>query len=422
MHSKTTDEAFAKRFDGRFSDGTTAGSQRVDVRLSKQGLLIYNNGDKDPTLWPYEKLAVAEPLRKNSIDALVTCSGYAGSTLFVPGGVFARMLGEYAPQLTTGAERWRNARPWLLTALAASVIVGFIYVADISPARHVAMLIPDKMRDSLGKHSLQSMVGKRGVCVAKEGREALDRLVSRLSLASGTDTNFKVTVADWGLLNAFATPGEYIVVTRKLITTADSPDELAGVLAHEMGHGISLHPETGLVRVVGLSATFELLVGGGGGTLANLGILLAQLSYTRGAEIEADEHALRILKAAKISPTGLAKFFKRVSGAGSGSDKGKSGKENDKKKKEAQGSWTQGLDILRTHPAPSDRLERVMRQAVYPATPALNAEDWAALKKICSKTEDGAGLSNSGEKSMNQTQKRRYEPNGSDEKWTDHTK
>ncbi len=102
------------------------------------------------------------------------------------------------------------------------------------------------------------------------------------------------------------------MLTRGLIAKADSPDEVAGVLAHEMGHGIEMHPETALVRALGLSAAAELMLGGSGGTLANIGIVLAQLSYTRDAERNADRHALEILKGAGVSAQGLAEFFTRV--------------------------------------------------------------------------------------------------------------
>jgi predicted Zn-dependent protease len=63
-----------------------------------------------------------------------------------------------------------------------------------------------------------------------------------------------------------------------------------------------LHPETSLVRVIGMSAAVELLLGGGSGTLANLGVLLTQLSYTRQAEEEADVEALSRLRGQAFRP------------------------------------------------------------------------------------------------------------------------
>jgi predicted Zn-dependent protease len=155
-------------------------------------------------------------------------------------------------------------------------------------------------------------------------------------------------------------------MTRGLIEKADGPDEVAGVLAHEMGHGIEMHPETALVRVLGLSAAADLMLGGSGGTLANIGLVLAQLSYTRAAEREADAHALAILKRAGVSAQGLAQFFTRVT------------------KLEENKSELAEIGILRSHPLTEERRAVVESQPPYPSTPSLSARDWAALRSICS--------------------------------------
>ena len=117
---------------------------------------------------------------------------------------------------------------------------------------------------------------------------------------------------DWALVNAFATPGGQIIMTRGLVQKAGSPDEVAGVLAHEIGHTIELHPEAGLVRAMGLSAAAQLVFAGTHGTATNIGLLLTQLRYTRVAEREADGHAVRILKQAGISAKGFGDFFERL--------------------------------------------------------------------------------------------------------------
>ena len=52
----------------------------------------------------------------------------------------------------------------------------------------------------------------------------------------------RVVLLDWRLVNAFAVPGGQIILTRGLVQTAGSPDEVAGVLAHELGHASSCIP------------------------------------------------------------------------------------------------------------------------------------------------------------------------------------
>ena len=67
---------------------------------------------------------------------------------------------------------------------------------------------------------------------------------------------------------SFDVPGGQIVLTRGLVRTAGSADEVAGVLAHELGHTLELHPETGLVRAMGLAAAAQLMFAGSAGTVA----------------------------------------------------------------------------------------------------------------------------------------------------------
>ena len=154
------------------------------------------------------------------------------------------------------------------------------------------------------------------------------------------------------------------MLTRGLISQSGGPDEVAGVLAHEMGHGLELHPETGLVRVMGLSLAIELISGGNSGTLANLGLMRAQFSYTRAAEREADTHALQLLRSADISQQGIIDFFTRV--------------------EKIDGSGVTGnLEILRTHPQIAERKATASAMPRYPTTPALSDADWQALRTIC---------------------------------------
>lgn len=173
-------------------------------------------------------------------------------------------------------------------------------------------------------------------------------------------------------MNAFAVPGGQIVLTKGLIDKSETPDEVAGVLAHEMGHGIEMHPETGMLRNIGLAAAVQVILGGGaGGGLANAGMVLAQLGYSRDAERQADRHAYELLKGADIAPRGLANFFTRVT----------------KMETEDPGAaHAPAFNWLRTHPPAAERAKLARQQPDYPATPALDEQSWLELKSICKTT------------------------------------
>ncbi len=367
--SPLDDRFYVARFSRGSGMGSGMGSVDVRVRLTERGVAI-EGLDRDAALvWPYGALTIAEPLSAQSIDALLSYSYQPGAALFVPDKNFARALMEYAPHLTVRARRMRSARPWFGAAGVAGMIVAGVWLSGFSPASALARMLPDPAREMLGDSVVASMTRGRATCVAPGGVAALEKLTAKLSAAVETGQRFKVVVVDWDVLNAFATPGERIVLTRGLIETAQKADEVAGVLAHEMGHGIELHPETGIVRGIGLAAAAELVLGGAGG-LANIGLMLTQMSYSREAEREADGHALSILKGAQVSPDGLLAFFDRVT---------------DMEEREGGAG---GIGVLRSHPQTQERRAVVAAAERYAATPALDAADWAALRSICTVTEN----------------------------------
>jgi predicted Zn-dependent protease len=256
--------------------------------------------------------------------------------------------------------------------LLAAAFFAATYATGWSPLKSVATELPESWRQRLGDATRASMTEGHKQCIDAAGVAALERLTERLSKASPV-TTFDVRVYDWPLMNAFAVPGGEIVLARGLLDKAESPDEVAGILAHEMGHGIELHPETAIIRSIGLAAAAEVMMGGtGGGSLANAGLVLAQLGYSRSAERQADQWALELLKGSGIGSKGLADFFARVI-ATEGDDQTPAGAANP-------------LGWLRTHPPAAERAAAIRRQAEYPASPALDARSWQALKTICRTT------------------------------------
>jgi beta-barrel assembly-enhancing protease len=355
----------------RFSDGTSAKAQDASVALTQNGIELRLQEPDQVRLWPYSTLRSAEPIRTHAVDVLLSSTSAPGASVFVPSPEFARALRQRAPHLTARAERWRHTRPWMIGGAAVAALFAAVYFSGWSPAKSIARVLPDSWRGRLGEQAIRSMTEGHKLCNDPDGDAALAKLAERLSRSTGVNKPFKVAVYDWSLMNAFAVPGGQVVMTRGLIEKAESPDEVAGVLAHEMGHGIELHPESSIIRAVGLASAVELMMGGSGGALANIGLVLAQLSYSRASEHEADLQALRVLKNAGISNKGLGDFFKRVEKI-----------EGDA----ATNAALKPFDIFRSHPPTIEREKLVTDQAAYPSTAALNEESWQHLKQVCAST------------------------------------
>jgi predicted Zn-dependent protease len=202
-----------------------------------------------------------------------------------------------------------------------------------------------------------------GFCVSSAGQAVMGRVTERLAAFSDSPFPFDVRVLDLDMVNAIALPGGPIIIFRGLLDQAQSSDELAGVLAHEMSHVARRHAMERLMEALGLSFIFGVMLGDiGSGVLVASGEVMANLSFSRRAEAEADDGAIVLLQKNGISTQGLADFFERLSGE--------------------EGSL---LEIISTHPVSAGRA-RKFADLANDAAPALSAEDWQALRRICETT------------------------------------
>ena len=112
-------------------------------------------------------------------------------------------------------------------------------------------LMPRAVAERVGDAVLPGVAAQ--ACVAEPGRKALARLTRPLVDAAeaegcAVERRRRVLVVDVAAVNGMALPGGRVLLTRGLIEQARCPDEVAGVLAHELGHVIEAHPEQGMVR------------------------------------------------------------------------------------------------------------------------------------------------------------------------------
>lgn len=148
--------------------------------------------------------------------------------------------------------------------------------------------------------------------------EAVEAIVRRLQAAApDSPFEFRVHVQKNAQVNAFAAPGGLIVVYTGLIREASSPDEVAGVLAHEMAHVTRRHSMRQMLYRAGVLPLMGLLVGSPeAASIFETAGQLSDLGFSREQESDADSVGYEILRRARLPAGGMASFFDQLSKIG----------------------------------------------------------------------------------------------------------
>ncbi|HLF14742.1 MAG TPA: M48 family metallopeptidase [Bacteroidota bacterium] len=193
--------------------------------------------------------------------------------------------------------------------------------------------------------------------------EILSRLCSANDIA---DTTIRLTIISNGDVNAFALPDRRLVVHSGLIAYCKTPEELAGVIGHELAHIEHRDVMQKLVKEVGLSMLMTIAGGGSGGEiLKQTARTLSSTAFDREQESEADTAAVRYMAAAGIDPEHLANFLYRLS----------------QEKRDVPKS----LAWLSTHPNSSDRAAEIVKlksAARFTVEPIADSLAWASYRRI----------------------------------------
>lgn len=144
--------------------------------------------------------------------------------------------------------------------------------------------------------------------------EAIGRKIAAVCERKDIDYHFRVLKDDE--INAFSLPGGFIYVNSGLVDKVSGDDELAGVLAHEIGHVVARHSIKKLQAVMGYSLLRILLAqapaGGDVGYGADAAFMQILLGYSREDELLADQLAARYANLAGFNPEGIISFLNRL--------------------------------------------------------------------------------------------------------------
>jgi Zn-dependent protease with chaperone function len=227
----------------------------------------------------------------------------------------------------------------LLLLLLPVLALGVFFLKADALADWVVRRIPYEQEARLGELALAQTRLQMQLAESGPAVEAVRAIGEPLT--AGSAHRYRWLVADHPAVNAFAAPGGVVVVHAGLIRSADSPEELAGVLAHEIAHAELRHSLKNIVKGLGMRALIALALGDYSGTaLAEAAQNLTQLGFSREAEREADREGLRRLVAAGIDPGGMVRFFEKLASESKGAPP----------------------ELLSTHPATEERLDELRRE------------------------------------------------------------
>jgi Zn-dependent protease with chaperone function len=340
----------------RFFDGEHAAPHDVAPQLTEGALLLRTTDGGALAVWPFGRIVAVDT--PGSRGAVTLALDGQPARLFVDD---ADLLGRLA-QAGVRMPRDRAWRAWHWVALIGSSVAGLIAAALLLDAvpRLVAPLVPAAWEDRLGGLVQAALLHDRHTCKGVAGQRALEALVARLRAAGGIEPIARIAVLNDPMVNALTLPGGRMLIMRGLIDKAEDGAELAGVIAHELGHVAHRDPTTLLLRQFGIG--FVAASVGWNDALANAGGIaqnLMTLSYSRRAEAAADAAGEEFLTRAGLRADGLGRFFARLEAI------------------EGHGP----VALLATHPPTEERRAHATRSAA--GTPPLSDAEWAAVRSIC---------------------------------------
>jgi beta-barrel assembly-enhancing protease len=359
----------------RYFDGVRPVPHSVVLRRVSAGLEIVLPDDRAPVLWPFAEARIdtlAPEARLHRVHAGLD----TGERLVLEGDAFGKTFGAVVGRFGRGRAGEASRTRVLFWCGAAVASLLFLYFFGLSAfARYAAPLVPWRWEAALGKNVEPQVleIFAKGKPVqfcgstGSPGKAALEAMVAKLVANAGLPGPLRVDVLDVAQTNAFALPGGRVFLFRPVIERAGDPDEIAGVLAHEIGHVIHRDSMRGLIHDGTLSLIIAAVLGDftGGSTVAMLGNMMLGSAYSRENESEADRVSVDLMRRAGADPRAINRFFQRLA-------------------TKEPGKRTI-FDAFSSHPITAERIAEVEKLAAgsTPKAPILDPEQWSALKRIC---------------------------------------
>lgn len=361
-------------FIATYFDGLMASGQRVIARREHASLILTREETgREVARWAVDE--VIEYREHKDTGLLVLGRRSADARLHVIGDGIIRDARHVLPRLKgSGLPRRILKKVGLATAAVGAIAALILFVILPALATQIATMIPREREVQFGQMLRGQLEREFGadrpgglICQNTDGETALEAMTDRIMGRATVPYPLSVVVFDDPLVNAFALPGGHVVLFKGLIDAADHPDQVAAVLAHEIGHVAARDPVRLALQSAGSAGLMGLVFGDFWGGMLTLGLTnqFIEARYSQSAETAADAYAHRRLNAAGLPPEALATLFERL--------------------REKHGEATGVFQYFQSHPSFSDRIDaaRTAGRTAQTNDPSLDAAGWAALRAIC---------------------------------------
>jgi beta-barrel assembly-enhancing protease len=199
----------------------------------------------------------------------------------------------------------------------------------------------------------------------------IDSMLTRICKANSIDRKkIKLHLLRKDDINAFALPGNHLVVFSGLITACENEAELDGVIGHELAHMEKNHVMNKLVKEVGLSVLISMSTGNGNSEAIKSAIKqISSSAYDRKLETEADLTAVDYLEKAGIDPEPFANFLYRMA--------------DETKNLPSQIYW------ISSHPESKERAEKIIERIKGKSFPKVEVKDSLRFEELKKKVNKG---------------------------------
>lgn len=353
---------------GRFFDGKRSRPHDAEVSLDGPDVVIVLA--EETRCWPLATLSV----NRHAGEVRLSHPSEKDARLVVSESEWVAAGGA---DVSRTVERRSRSREWKLIGGLTAVglgVAGFVFIGMPLLSGPLARATPVEYERRMGENFNWQVSQAFHTCEGAEGQAVLANLGNRIAAHSDTPFDISVRAVHAPMVNAFALPGGYVLVTDDLIEEAKGPDEVAAVIAHEIAHVENRHVMQAVWRALGVGMLLDLVVGGGTGA-GQQAVLLAgqatELSFGRKQEQEADREGIAMLHAEGLDSRGMATFFERLAEG-----------ENEE--------LSRATEFLQTHPDTRRRVA-VARAMEGTGRSALTPDEWASVQATCgsSDTEDG---------------------------------